>query len=257
MADPDTIPGHDVDEANIARGWNWGAFWLNWVWGIAHSTWIALLMFVPGVNLVMPFVLGWKGNAWAWRNNTWRDVEHFRRTQRIWAGVGWGAAIGLPALMALLFWGITAVLTSSEPYQMALDELRNHPALAGPLGHPVVPDGWWMEGNINVEGGHGRADMAFDVKGPRGTGVAELLATKSRGVWTLEALAVNTGEDARVMLIPPPMTCAVRIKLRDNRTPSQTAAAGPEPGRGAHHSGATGRWRGCGAVRRREVVVPL
>lgn len=48
--------------------WNWGAFFLNWIWGIGHSTYIALLMFVPLVNVVMPFVLGAKGSEWAWRN---------------------------------------------------------------------------------------------------------------------------------------------------------------------------------------------
>jgi hypothetical protein len=26
--------------------WNWGAFLLNWIWGIGNNTFIALLMFV-------------------------------------------------------------------------------------------------------------------------------------------------------------------------------------------------------------------
>ena len=42
------------------KGWNWGAFFLNWIWGIGNSTFIALLMFVPIVNFAMPFVLGAK-----------------------------------------------------------------------------------------------------------------------------------------------------------------------------------------------------
>src|ERR1019366_10250458 len=32
--------------------WNWGAFLLNWIWGIGNNTFIALLMFVPVVNIV-------------------------------------------------------------------------------------------------------------------------------------------------------------------------------------------------------------
>ena len=44
------------------KGWNWGAFLLNWIWGIGNSTYIAFLMFVPLVNIVMLFVLGAKGN---------------------------------------------------------------------------------------------------------------------------------------------------------------------------------------------------
>ena len=45
------------------KGWNWGAFLLNWIWGIGNSTYIALLMFVPFVNIVMFFMLGAKGHG--------------------------------------------------------------------------------------------------------------------------------------------------------------------------------------------------
>lgn len=46
--------------------WNWGAFLLNWIWGIGNNTFIALLMFVPFVNVVMAFILGVKGSTWRW-----------------------------------------------------------------------------------------------------------------------------------------------------------------------------------------------
>ena len=60
--------------------WNWGAFLLNWIWGVGNNTYIALLTFVPFVGIVMPFVLGAKGSRWAWRNGRWDNVEHFERT---------------------------------------------------------------------------------------------------------------------------------------------------------------------------------
>ena len=59
--DPEAIPA-EID------GWNWGAFLLNWIWGIGNNTFIALQTFIPVVGLVMPFVLGAKGNRWAWRH---------------------------------------------------------------------------------------------------------------------------------------------------------------------------------------------
>ena len=67
------------------RGWNWGAFFLNWIWGAFNNVWIALLMFVPVASYVMPFVLGFKGNEWAWKNKRWEGVHHFREAQRKWA----------------------------------------------------------------------------------------------------------------------------------------------------------------------------
>ena len=70
------------------RGWNWGAFFFNWLWGIFNNTFIALLCFIPFVNIVMIFVLGAKGNEWAWQNKRWNSIEHFKRVQKNWAVVG-------------------------------------------------------------------------------------------------------------------------------------------------------------------------
>lgn len=89
--------------------WSWGAFGFNWVWGIFNSTFIALLMFIPVVNFVMPFVLGAKGREWAWRNQRWDSYEHFDRVQRLWSKV-WvilfftlvGLAIAMMSLAILL-----------------------------------------------------------------------------------------------------------------------------------------------------------
>lgn len=75
------------------KKWSWGAFLMNWIWGIGNSTWIALLALIPVVNIVMIFVLGAKGNEWAWRNKKWASVEEFKRIQRIWAWVGLGLLI--------------------------------------------------------------------------------------------------------------------------------------------------------------------
>ena len=68
------------------RGWNWGAFLLSWIWGIGNNTWITLIILMPiGImQLVLPFVLGAKGNEWAWQNKKWDSIEHFKRTQKLW-----------------------------------------------------------------------------------------------------------------------------------------------------------------------------
>ncbi|QTA93168.1 hypothetical protein [Desulfonema magnum] len=67
------------------RKWNWGAFFLSWIWGLGNRTNIALLCLVPLVNIPMRFVLGVKGNEWAWRNVKWDSVEHLLRVQKKWA----------------------------------------------------------------------------------------------------------------------------------------------------------------------------
>jgi hypothetical protein len=78
------------------RGWSWGAFLMNWIWGMGNSVWIALLTFILGP--IMAIVLGIKGNEWAWRNKKWKSVEKFKKTQRAWSGAG----IGLTCLSIVL-----------------------------------------------------------------------------------------------------------------------------------------------------------
>ena len=82
-------------------------------------------MFVPLVNVVMIFVLGAKGSEWAWRNERWRDVEHFKRVQRnwaIWGLVAWGGVIVMPLLAAVFSavgiiggWAVGVVLIGVDP----------------------------------------------------------------------------------------------------------------------------------------------
>jgi len=78
----------------IRGRWNWGAFWLTWIWGIGHNTWIALIALIgfilPPVGLVMAIVLGVKGSEWAWQNRRFEGgVTQFRAVQRVWAIWGW------------------------------------------------------------------------------------------------------------------------------------------------------------------------
>ena len=93
------------------QGWNWGAFFLNWVWGISNRVWIALIVFIPIPLLafIMTIVLGIKGNQWAWQNKRWDSIEHFHGTQRMWRNWGIGLFIASIILGAILF--ITGLLS--------------------------------------------------------------------------------------------------------------------------------------------------
>ena len=73
------------------KGWNWGAFFLNWIWGLRNRTYIALLCLIPFVSFVMVFILGAKGSEWSWKNQKWDSIEQFKNSQRRWAI--WGAVI--------------------------------------------------------------------------------------------------------------------------------------------------------------------
>ena len=69
---------------------------MTWIWGLANNTYIAFLGLIPLVNIPMAFVLGARGNEWAWRNRRWDSVEHFERVQReiaAWGVLVWAVLI--------------------------------------------------------------------------------------------------------------------------------------------------------------------
>lgn len=67
---------------------NWGAFFYCIPWGIANHCYIPLLALIPGLNLVIIILSGFKGNKWAMEKNTYRDMEEFSRIQETWNRAG-------------------------------------------------------------------------------------------------------------------------------------------------------------------------
>jgi hypothetical protein len=97
------------------RGFNWGALTLNLIWSIAHSSWLGLLVMVPCAGIIMPFVLGFKGNEWAWQNRKWRSSEHFKATQRMWMVCGFVVTLIFIVLVwVLVILGNSMLATMSD-----------------------------------------------------------------------------------------------------------------------------------------------
>ena len=69
----------------VKNKFNWGAFLLNWIWGIGNKTWIALVvLLLPLIPFVGAFAalgfniwLGIKGNEFAWKNNKFKFYSVF------------------------------------------------------------------------------------------------------------------------------------------------------------------------------------
>lgn len=179
---PQTIP------AEIRR-WNWGAFLLNWIWGIGNNTYIALLTLIPIVGLIMPFVLGAKGSAWAWRNGRWDSVEHFKRVQRRWAM--WGAIIWIASFVVFggIFGGLFYSFKHSQAYALGVSRLQSSPIAESVLGTPITT-GFPM-GSIKINGAGGTAALSFSATGPKATGTVFLQAIKKNGVWSLTRLTLK------------------------------------------------------------------
>lgn len=178
--------------------WNWGAFLLNWIWGIGNSVFIALLMFVPLVNIVMWFVLGAKGSVWAWRNRRWDSVEHFQRVQRKWAI--WGVVIYLLGIGVGVLAGVGAMyaLKESEPYRLAVTSVQRNAEAVSALGEPIKTGFPW--GSIEVSGSTGKAEFNFSADGSKSTGTVYVNASKD-GTWRLDRAELEVpGRAGRINL---------------------------------------------------------
>ncbi len=171
------------------KGWNWAAFLLNWVWGLGNRTYIALLMFVPIVNLIVIFMLGAKGNEWAWKNGNWNSVEQFKNTQRKWRN----ASIAFYCI----FIPVVAISVSSalkgEAYLQSLVAVKTHHQVLTTVGDDPKP-GMLVTGKISYNGSGGFANLNYSIEGEKGTAEVYVYATHLAGEWELKELHVILDE---------------------------------------------------------------
>ena len=114
-----SIKDIDVDMSKIKK-WNWGAFWLPWIWGIDNKSWIALLAFIPYFNIIWQFVCGYKGNEWAWKNKNWKSLESFHHSQKMWAIIG-NSLVILSMILALILY----IVVQNMPNKSTIDQKQN------------------------------------------------------------------------------------------------------------------------------------
>jgi hypothetical protein len=171
-------------------GWNWGAFFLNWIWGLRNHTRIALLTLIPGPCFVMPFVLGSRGSEWAWQNQRWRDVEHFKLVQRAWAWAGLvvfvagiiGGSIGWRSWQSRQGVSFGPTVGASIPTGYVIRRSEDERFAV------AVPSGWQSE-----ETGYSRVRLSVGGPSIRPNVAAALVVLSDDGhtVFNLDALADN------------------------------------------------------------------
>lgn len=116
------------------KGWNWGAFLLTWIWGLSHRVLISLLIpisimistiaislwglyhitrvpFLLILSLVCfiiisMFVLGIKGNEWAWRAKHYDSIKGFKNRENKWSII---AILCLPIILFLIWFFLLGI----------------------------------------------------------------------------------------------------------------------------------------------------
>ncbi|SPH07617.1 hypothetical protein LAP8965_02934 [Lactiplantibacillus plantarum] len=65
-----------------------GRIYVQYFLGIGNKTYLPLLTLIPIFNIVWVFVVGFKGNEWAWQKGDYQDVETFKAVQATWNRAG-------------------------------------------------------------------------------------------------------------------------------------------------------------------------
>lgn len=113
-----------VPVPNEVRRWNWGAFFLTWIWGIGNNVLVSFLVWLPFLGFIWPIVLGIKGGEWAWQKKRWESVAHFQRVQRIWAWVGFGVFLWVMSIMVGMIYFIVTHIPETKMYFENIQVIR-------------------------------------------------------------------------------------------------------------------------------------
>ena len=186
--------------SNEIKKWNWGAFFLTWIWGIGNNVYISFLAFIAIVNIIMSFVLGAKGNEWAWKQKKWESIEKFEKTQKNWAIAGLVVfLIVIIAFIPGLFIMTENSFKQSDAHILAMQYINSDKEMLDKLGKPIKESGMSL-GGIS----HGSEWCGFPIKGSLKKGRIFVRAKKEKEKWVIKQLIVSIEGSQAITLIGPP-----------------------------------------------------
>jgi hypothetical protein len=103
------------------------------------------------------------------------------------------ALVVFGAFLALILSIVFGSMKASDPYRLAMDRATASPAVTQALGTPIKA-GFFVSGNISVDGASGSAELAIPLSGPKGKGTVYVEAKKAVGQWTFSRLVFEAGE---------------------------------------------------------------
>ncbi|OBX26077.1 GAF domain-containing protein [Gelidibacter algens] len=88
-----------------------------------------------------------------------------------------------------LFYGVTKVMTNSEPYEYAMEMTQNSTEVVIAIGDDIQKDGM-TGGSVSYNNGLTKADLQIPIEGSKGRATIVVKARKEADQWTYEELYV-------------------------------------------------------------------
>ena len=105
-----------------------------------------------------------------------------------------------------IFWWVIGSLKSSEPYRMALEQVRTNRDVIRQLGGPIEEADWMPTGNFSYHTNNGvtsgRATFDFSVSGTKGTARVHAETAFRNGRWIFRVLEVTPASGGRTISLP-------------------------------------------------------
>lgn len=128
--------------------------------------------------------------------------------QKNWFGRNWlwvvpvGGCLTIILLfifsLGAIFFGVSKAITSSTPYEYAIEQASNNAKVVELLGEPIETSGI-MQGNISLNNNSGEVDITIPLKGPNGRGSVIVIGKKIDGEWIYEELYVLIKQTSEII----------------------------------------------------------
>ena len=134
-----------------------------------------------------------------------------QRSQKSWFRRNWGWVVALGCLSPLLLAGgcvaalvftVFSAIRATDVYEDAIVRAQNDPRVIAELGRPVKV-GWWMTGNVSLDGDRGTADFSLPLNGSRNRAMLQVEARRDGGGWDYSVLRVQVRNGGVIDLAPP------------------------------------------------------
>lgn len=131
----------ETPDIKILGKWNWGAFLLTLFWALYHRLYFwAFLSVFPIIGFCVGIVLGFKGNAWAWKKDPLKNATVFEDQQRKWQKISCIYISIIGAVLVLLFSTVgyrAYEVNYGQTYVSIIQALESKEELTRTIGAPL------------------------------------------------------------------------------------------------------------------------
>ena len=136
-------------------------------------------------------------NPWSKEFDTTVSPQKSQRRGCLWIFIFIGVLVLIGCVALCL--GVFALVLQlgKEPYEMAVNKVKQDAQVKEKLGEPIEVAGWFPQWSVNVKNDQGAANLTFQIRGPKGKATVNVVARRIGGKWGLTSLDLTYADGTR------------------------------------------------------------